>query len=118
MLGKDNRLVKRLTQYRIWVILASALPLISLALLLLTDYLGWNEFYTKLSIILTCVFFSITILWWWWTMASIRDVLTSIQTTLDKFTEISTEVKSIKEDLNGLSSNRKRRKPKEHKPKE
>ena len=57
---------------------------------------------TYLEIFFMCIalmFLAISITWWWWVMYTIRDIHKNINTSVEQFENIRTEIIKLREDI-------------------
>jgi hypothetical protein len=45
------------------------------------------------------MFLAISITWWWWVMYTIRDIHKNINTSVEQFENIRTEIIKLREDI-------------------
>ena len=57
---------------------------------------------TYLELFFMCIalmFLAISITWWWWVMYTIRDIHKNINTSVEQFENIRTEIIKLREDI-------------------
>ena len=86
-------------QVSVWVWLGRVAPLTSLLALgtiLIFDVTGWVE-YAIVGIAIS--FGVIAFVWWWWVIYAVRDLNGMLQEANQKFGNIITELREIKEEF-------------------
>ena len=97
---------KTLRQIKLWAWAASVLPTMSLAALFFIRVLGLENLYYQLLVIGAVFMFGTAVVWWWWAIFTIKYLITvltrtskNLQEASIELSEISTEVKQLKNDI-------------------
>lgn len=101
MSNDNNKIYDRaIFQTRLWKYFAWSLPLIWLAAEFLLYMLGLDHLANKLIIAGGIFLFVVSVIWWWWAVDTIRLFAEAMQRTSNNFTEIKTELRKVREDIN------------------
>lgn len=95
---------KQEAQYWLWA--ALTLPFIALAILTFEYYLGWDSFYAKSLVIVSVVFFSISVYWWYWALNKLIVLLDGFNKTNQNFEDIKSELRQTREAIKNDVGNR------------
>lgn len=94
---KDTRHI--INQAKIWIVAASVLPLVALAGLYFSTFIGWITNLEKVLTIGATIMFAISVLWWWWAVYKIIEFANLLKNTDESLQEIKSNIKSIKKDI-------------------
>lgn len=89
------------TEARWWTWAAWTLPFVALAVLSFEQFLGWETLYARTMVIISVVFFSISVFWWWWAINKIVVLLQSFQRTEQHFIDVKDELKKTRQAIRG-----------------
>lgn len=93
---------KALSQISIWAWAATVLPIVALAGLFFLEMIGLRSYYHVSIVIGATVMFAISVVWWWWALYTIAGVTSILGKTSEKFDKVTTEVKTLKEEIKTL----------------
>jgi len=79
-------------EIRWWSYAAWSTPFVAIACLVLLNFLGWNNIYDKFIIIITSVFFGVSVFWWWW-------AIHKFATVFNIFTKTEKDLQEVKQHL-------------------
>jgi hypothetical protein len=86
---------------RYWMWAAWTLPFLALAILIFEHYLGWETVYAKTLVIISIVFFSISVYWWWWAISKIVNLMESFHRTEQHFQDVKHELRETRKAIRG-----------------
>jgi len=86
-------------QVKWWAYAGWTLPFVALAILFSLSFVGWDDVYSKIIIVIGISFFSVSVFWWWWAIFRIYKLSGFIESTLKKFEAIQKKIEEIKKDL-------------------
>ena len=84
----------------LWKYAARTLPFAALAALIFEYFIGYEDLINLTVLIITVVFFSVSVFWWWWAVDNFIAIMNAMKRTDDHFNEVKQDIKSIKKDLN------------------
>lgn len=83
----------------LWKYLGWTLPFTALAILGFEWYIGTDTLYDYTMIVITVVFFSISVFWWWWAVNKFAILMDSMKRTEENFQEVKVNLKEIKQEI-------------------
>lgn len=96
-------------QARWWKYLAWTLPLIALAIIITSYYIGTDEIYKQAIAVTTVVFFSISAIWWWWALFKLVDIVKGLSITASQLSRIKYNLTEFKKRYDEERSDRNRK---------
>jgi len=100
--------------HKLWLTLARVLPITALFVLALIHFFPNPTIVTYFWCAVATVSITAAVTWWWWIMDTVRTFMQLVDRQMQKFAEVTDEIKSVRKDLNDVkknSSSRKRNKP-------
>lgn len=82
-----------------WAFAAWTLPFMALSILMFEYWIGWDSFYAKSLVIVSVVFFSISVYWWWWAISRIIRLSEIHNKNLEGWEKVQQEIQELRKDL-------------------
>lgn len=100
MVKEFSEIVKRTRiETNWWRYSAWTLPFLALSIVAFEHFIGWESHMAKTIVIISVVFFTISVLWWWWALTKIVTILEGLKRTEDNFLELRKDIKETKEEF-------------------
>ena len=88
------------TQAKWWTWAAWTLPFVALAIISFENYIGWDSLMHRTLVIISVVFFTISVYWWWWALNKIVALVDGFNRAQQNFEDIKDELRKTREVLN------------------
>lgn len=88
------------------------MPITALFILALIHFFPDPTFITYFWCAVATLSITAAVTWWWWIMDTVRTFMQMVDKQMQKFQEVSDEIKSVKEDLQDVKKNNSSRKRK------
>lgn len=92
-----------------WYWAGRVLPLTAVAILLFAIAFGFDTYQKIIVCGIAIIFATFAFTWWWWVLDTIKKLYEMLNSAQERFSEVITELRSIKQDMNN-DSDRKRNK--------
>ena len=86
-------------QSKIWIILASVLPLTALSGIFFLEFIGRDNLITISLVIGAVMMFLFAVIWWWWAIYTISKFAVNLSKTIEKFDDVKKDLKEIRKDF-------------------
>ena len=83
-----------------WEFLAKILPAIALLVLLIIHFADLQNTFDYIMISISVAFSITAVIWWWWIMMFARKLTEVNNKSLDRFEEITKELKDLRKEIN------------------
>lgn len=90
-----------------WKYAAGTIPFVCSAILVLLDFIGWQNLHNKVVFVILITFFATGVLWWWWAVDKIVFLTNTLMSTEKEFLNLKKEINSIQEDIKSLDERNK-----------
>lgn len=88
----------------LWQYAAWTLPFVALAIIVLEYFIGIETWYHLTILIITIVFFTISVFWWWWAVSKFAMLMQAMNETNENFISVKENLKSIRDDIKDVSN--------------
>jgi hypothetical protein len=83
-----------------WELLAKTLPAIALLVVLILHFADLQNTFDYIMIAISFAFSITAVIWWWWIMMFARKLTEVNNKSLDRFDEITKELKDLRKEIN------------------
>jgi len=92
-------------QVRLWDWIGRVVPLVALLIISLCYFFKWNSVLEFTLQLVAIIFATLCFIWWWWALYKIAVAIKYIRSTQDKFIDLRSEFRKIKEFISNQSNN-------------
>jgi len=96
---KRGKIETILKEAKWWALAAWTLPFVALSVVLFEYWLGWDSMYVKATVIVSVIFFSVSVYWWWWAITRIVKLSEINERNLEGWSRVEKEIAALRQDI-------------------